>query len=982
MLINCHSFYSLRYGTLQIEELVKLAKRKGYCRLVLSDINNSTGILDFVKIAKENNLKPIAGIEFRRNGELLYIGIAKNNNGFLELNRFLTKHNINKRPIPQRAPIIKDTFIIYPFSTNNIHQELNKNEYIGIRYYELTKIHKIPQLLYNKLVALHPITHSGGKSMELHKHLRAIDNNCLLSQLSENQIAHFSERMPNKKQMQQLYSQEPLLLKHTEKLMNKCSIDFDFKSVKNKKHFTNSIEEDIQLLRRLAYSGMQYRYGRYNISAKTRIDKELKIITQMNFSAYFLITWDIIQYSSKQGYYHVGRGSGANSIVAYCLRITDVDPIDLDLYFERFINPKRSSPPDFDIDYSWLNRDDVQSYIFSKYGKEHTALLGTISTFKGKSIYRELGKVYGLPKQEIDDLIKQPEARRNKHPIAIKIHELASQMVDFPNIRSIHAGGVLITEEPITTYTALDLPPKGFPTTQWDMYIAEENGFEKLDILSQRGIGHIKDSLELIKSNKGLQIDAHQITKFKTDHRVRKLLKSGETIGCFYIESPAMRGLIQKLHCDNYTTLVAASSIIRPGVARSGMMREYIKRYNNPNNFSYLHPIMETQLKETYGVMVYQEDVLKICHHFAGLDLADADVLRRAMSGKTRSKEELNRIVEKFFTNCRKRNYPETIIKEVWRQIESFAGYSFSKAHSASYAVESYQSLFLKAYFPLEFITAVINNFGGFYHTWVYFNEAKRLGAEIMLPNINNSLYLTNIEGKKIYIGFIHLQKLEKALAKAIVKERLKGGKYTALDNFVSRVKIGIESLLILIRVGALRDLEPNKAKLMWEAHSLLNKASKHRWKEPQSLFPYKIKKFKLPTLKDDIIIDAYDEIEIIGFPVSLSYFNLLQTSFRGEIKATELKANIGKTLRLLGQLVTIKYVKTVKKDYMHFATFLDNEGNFFDSVHFPNSVKAYPFRGDGIYLLLGKIVEEFGYASIEVYKMAKMALIENPVGR
>ncbi len=981
MLINCHSYYSLRFGTLPIDKLVALAKEGAYKHLVLTDINNSTGVIDFVKAAKKQQIKPIAGIEFRNKDDLLYIGIAKNNIGFLELNRFLTKHNLSKTELPFRAPSLENVFFIYPLKQLQTVSRLRVNEYIGIRYFEINQLYNISNSIRTKLLALHPITHSGSMSYELHKHLVAINSNCLLSQVKHKRLAHFSERMPNTEQMRQLFSNASFLLDKTEELLEQCSIDFDFKSVKNKQCFTDSEEEDKHLLRQLAYSGMLARYGRYDAIAKERIDKELKIISQMKFSAYFLITWDIIQYSMSKGYYHVGRGSGANSIVAYCLQITDVDPVDLDLYFERFINLKRSSPPDFDIDYSWLERDDVQSYIFNKYDKEHTALLGAISTFKGKSIYRELGKVYGLSKEEIDSLIKYPHLKYNQHDIAMKIHNIAKQMADFPNLRSIHAGGILVSEEPITAYTALDLPPKGFPTTQWDMYVAEDIGFEKLDILSQRGIGHIKDSVKLIKDNKGDIVDTHQVDKFKKDIKVKELLKSGETLGCFYIESPAMRGLIQKLRCDNYLTLVAASSIIRPGVARSGMMREYIKRYNNPSSFSYLHPAMEEQLKETYGVMVYQEDVLKICHHFAGLDLDDADVLRRAMSGKTRSKEELNRIVGKFFSNCRRRNYPDSLIKEVWRQIESFAGYSFSKAHSASYAVESYQSLYLKAYYPLEFITAVINNFGGFYHTWVYFNEAKRLGAKIMLPNINNSLYITNIEGDKIYVGFIHIQNLESSIAKAIVRERNCGGKYLSLDDFVSRVNIGIESLLILIRVGALKEIEPNKAKLMWKAHGILNKSLKYRAVESNSLFPYESRNFKLPKLNEDILVDAYDEIELIGFPISLNYFDLLQTSFRGEIMASQLKDNIGKTVRMLGQLVTIKYVKTIRKHYMHFASFVDDEGDFFDSVHFPDSVKYYPFRGDGIYLLLGKIVEEFGFTSIEVHKMAKMPLVPNPIG-
>ena len=727
---------------------------------------------------------------------------------------------------------------------------------------------------------------------------------------------------------------------------------------------------------------MAIRYGRYSAEAKSRVNKELAIIKQLNFSAYFLITWDIVQYAKSKDYYHVGRGSGANSVVAYCLGIVDVDPIELDLYFERFINPKRSSPPDFDLDFSWKERNDVQSYIFNRYGKNHVALLGTISTFKGKSIYRELAKVYGLPKEETDDLIRYPTAPRNQNNITQKIHKFAALMTDFPNMRSIHAGGVLVSEEPLSYHTALDMPPKGFPTTQWDMYIAEDLGFEKLDILSQRGIGHIKDTVALVKKNQGKQIDFHQVEVFKKDPKVRALLRSGETMGCFYIESPAMRGLIKKLRCDNYLSLVAASSIIRPGVAKSGMMKEYILRYNNPKQVKYLHPIMEQQLKETYGVMVYQEDVLKICHHFAGLDLADADVLRRAMSGKTRSKDELNLIVKKFFTNCRSYGYSEDVTKEVWRQIESFAGYSFSKAHSASYAVESYQSLYLKAYFPLEFMVAVINNFGGFYHTWVYFNEAKRLGAKLHLPSINKSEQLTTIYEKDVYMGFIHIQSLENNMAKLIVGERIEGGDFQNLADFVHRVNPGIESLLLLIRVNAFRFTGKEKNALLWEAHTLLKKIPKSNGVKIRSLFPLISKEFSLPKLESDQIIDAYDEIELLGFPITSSYFDLLTTSFRGEIKAKDLNNYVGKYVRMLSHLVTIKYVKTVRKEYMHFATFMDNEGNLYDSVHFPNSLKHYPFQGNGLYLMYGKVVEEFGYAMLEVYKLARLSIKPNPLDK
>jgi len=675
----------------------------------------------------------------------------------------------------------------------------------------------------------------------------------------------------------------------------------------------------------------------------------------------------------NKGFYHVGRGSGANSIVAYCLKITNVDPIDLNLYFERFINPKRSSPPDFDIDYSWKERDEVINYIFHKYGSEHTALLGTINTFRGKSIVRELGKVYGLPKEEIDSLIENPALETNRNNITDTIFSVGLQIADFPNMRSIHAGGILISEEPITYYTALDMPPKGFPTTQWDMHTSEELGFEKIDILSQRGIGHIKESAEIIMKNRGIDVDIHAIQKFKNDEKLKEFLRNGETKGCFYIESPAMRGLLKKLRCNNYTALVAASSVIRPGVARSGMMKEFIYRFHNCNNIKYIHPVMKEQLEETYGIMVYQEDVIKVCHHFAGLDLSDADVLRRAMSGKYRSKQEMKRIIEKFFSNCHEKGYSEHVTKEVWRQIESFAGYSFSKAHSASYAVESFQSLYLKVYFPLEFIVAVINNFGGFYRTWVYVHEARRMGGNVLLPCINKSNYKTTIYGTDIYLGFIHIMGLEYGLAKSIEVIRNSDGEFSGLADFVTRVNAGLEQTILLIRAEAFRFTGKKKSLLLWEVHMLINK-KKHE--NSIKLFSTPLREFTLPDLVQGTTENAYDEIELFGFPVSISWFDMLETSFRGEISANEMIKSVGKKVRMVGHLVTVKYIKTNKGDWMNFGCFIDMQGNFFDTVHFSQSLKNYPFRGSGTYLLMGKIVEEFGFPSLETEKMAKLPLI------
>lgn len=977
MYLNTHSYYSLRYGTMLIKDIVNQAVSCNVKAFALTDINNTTGIIDFVNACFKSNIQPIAGIEFRNNNTYLYTGIAKNNEGFRELNDFLSHYRLSKKNLPETAPFFENAFVVYPFGRKSLN-ELNENEFTGILPDELRKLFSSEyRSNQHKLLIRKPVTFANTYDYELHRHLRAIDNNILLSQLELFHLAAPDEYMIPTGNLIALYNDYPQIVKTTEKLIEDCSFEFDFRSPKNKRVYSDSKQQDVELLKKLAYKGMIYRYGRDNPEAQKRVQHEIELISKLGFASYFLIAWDIVTYSMNRGIYHVGRGSGANSIVAYCLKITDVEPIELNLYFERFINPKRTSPPGFDIDYSWKDRDKVQDYIFERFGSRYTALLGAISTFQGKSILRELAKTYGLPKSEIDAFIKNPKSETAQNNITQKILFLGHQLTNFPNLRSIHAGGIIVSELPITYFTALDLSPKGYQTTQFDMYIAEGIGFEKFDILSQKGIGHIGECADIVKNNKKIDIDIHNTEILKNDQRVKKQLKKGETIGCLYIESPAMRGLLKKLRCDNYTALVAASSIIRLGVAKSGMMREYINRFHNPKGFSYIHPVMEEQLMETFGVMVYQEDVLKICHHFAGLDLADADVLRRLMSGKPRFKNEFQLIADKFFANCKARGYPEAIIKEVWRQIKSFAGYAFSKAHSASYAVESYQSLYLKAYFPVEFMVAVINNFVGFYHTPVYFNEARGCGADIELPCVNQSNYKTRAIGNKIYTGFIHLKSLEIKIAKAIVNEREENGLYSGLCDFISRVSITLEQLKILIRINAFRFSGKTKSQLLWEAHLLLDKARKSV-KQP-SLFPTPENNFQLPESKQEKLEDAYDEIEFLEFPVTLSYFDLLKTNFRGEIFASQMLQFVGQTVRMVGWLINIKHVWTSKGELMHFGCFIDERGDFFDTVHFSDSLKIYPFRGKGVYLLLGRITSEFDYPGMTVSKMAILPVKADP---
>lgn len=974
MYLNCHTFYSLRYGTISVEELVNQASVLGLKKLALTDINSTSAVFDFVSLCQQVSIEPVIGVEFKNEDELLYVCLAQNHQGFAQINEFRTRHHLSKQPFPIIPPILEQVITIVPFQkrtllTNEIKSRINVK--IGVRLSELNQLYKID---YKDFVLLQPVTFLNKVGFNIHRLLRAIDKNTLLSKLSKSSEAQPDEVFYRPEELYARLKNYPEIITNTEAVLAQCSFEFDYQKPKNKQVYTTSRADDLAFLKKITYDGLVNRYGLENKEAIKRIESELKVISELHFCSYFLITWDIIRYAQSRGYFHIGRGSGANSIVAYCMGITDVDPIELDLYFERFINPSRTSPPDFDIDFSWDERDEIIDYIFKRYGANHVCLLATYVTFKDRSAYRELGKVFGLPKSEIDELVLNLRTASN-HQYTDLILKYGKLIEDFPNYLSIHAGGIMISEEPLSHYTALEPMPKGFPICEFDMYVCEEIGFSKFDVLSQRGLGHIKESVDIIWKNRQVNVDVHAIQKFKNDLRIQEQLRSHETMGCFYIESPAMRQLIWKLRCDNYLTLVAASSIIRPGVASSGMMGAYIRYHHKPSEVVYIHPKMKELLEETYGVMVYQEDVIKVAHHFAGLTLAEADVLRRAMSGKFRSKAEFEKIVQKFHQNCEEKGYEPSVYKEVWRQIESFAGYSFSKAHSASYAVESYQSLYLKTYYPLEFMVAVINNFGGFYRTEFYVHEAKRYGGNIELPEINSSNYTTIIHGNTIFLGFIHIKSLEQKLVNTILEER-KNGHFFSFEHFCKRVPATLEQLIILIRIGVFRSFGEGKKELMWKAHLMVN----GRKLQPTvcDLFEVEESDYTLPTLLHTDLEDAYDEYELLGFPVS-SPFKMLNERIPTQHFAKNLHLGFNKIIEIVGYLITVKPTRTKKGERMAFGYFLDEYGEYFDTVHFPKSYQAYPFRGSGVYHLKGKVTEEFGHFALQVNMMNKLPFMADP---
>ncbi len=976
--MRVHSCFSLGYGILKPEELVAWALQHGHQQLLLTDINHTGSGLAFVRAAQEQGLEPLLGLELRNGLQQVATIIARNNNGFQELNTFLTQHLLAAKPFELPLPPFANCWVWYPFTQHP--KRLQTHEFIAIEAQQILQWQRQKRAFeVHKYVADIPMSFRHKRDHNTHRLLRAISSNCLLSKLPTHAQAPPTERLLSAAHCSTAFAAAPELLANTQALLRNCKISFEFgeAAAPQQPHSIHgSKAADLQRIQELCAEGLNYRYNTITDEIIARIEMEIDVIAEKNYLSYFLITHDFTSYARSKGYFYVGRGSGANSIVAYLLRITDVDPLELDLYFERFINLYRKNPPDFDIDFSWRDRDDVVRYIFERY--PNAAWLCTYSTFQYRACIHELSKVFGLPAGTSKMLSRGKGSLAEFAELGALILRYAKYIEGLPSHLSVHAGGIVISERPLTAFAACFLPPKGYPCTQFSMLEAEDIGLYKFDVLSQRGLGKISEALHIIAQvyPEEKPHDIHNIHFLKQDPQIAKFLKKGWALGCFYVESPAMRMLLIKLQVDNYLALVAASSIIRPGVSQSGMMREYILRHRNPERRQEIHPLLLAIMPDTYGVMVYQEDVIKVAHYLAGLSLAEADVLRRGMSGKFRSRSEFLRVQESFMASCLQRGHAPEFASSIWKQIESFAGYAFSKGHSASYAVESYQSLYLKAHYPLAYLTACINNFGGYYRTEIYVHEARRFGAQVEAPCINEGAYSCVLKEKRLILGFNLVAGLEIQISDKISAARNINGNFIDFEDLLKRVAIPLEQLSILIRVDALRCFKQPRKALLWQAHFYHHKQRYINAK--QELFEVKQKKQHLPELEEHPLEITFEQFELLGFPLCDPFSLLAQPLPSSLISADDFPKYTHQHIHTFGYLVSIKQTKTSKGDTMCFGTFLDPSGDFLDTVHFPQITARYPFCGKGVYRITGKITEEFSYFTLEVATLEKLAFAED----
>jgi len=987
--LHVHSSFSPNWGLHSPQQLCVAARSLGMKRLALTDRNGLYGLPNFIAAAKRNDLIPLVGSELVSNGQRALL-LVQNQTGYINLCRLISAlHNdstfdLADALISHRAGLFilsDDRALLTSLShqdRSGLYVELSPGHALEQSRQLARQLH-LPPVATTRALLLHT------DDYQLHRVLRAIAQNTTLSRLTDADCASPAARFCSAQNLAASLPHCPEALENSVRIAEECKTDWSFNATIFPRCENLVDEEAAAELTNRAHKGALWRYELLDDRVEKRLAKELDLIIRKGFAHYFLVVQELAARSPRT----CGRGSAAASLVAYCLGITHVDPLRYNLFFERFLNEGRQDPPDIDIDFPWDERAAILDFAFTRYGRHRAAMVANQVGFKSRSALREIAKVFGLPAAEIKSVTGrlascwspvQGVQALQKHPLfqGEDLHEdwqtivaLASRLDGQLRHLSQHCGGLVIVPDDMRYYVPVETSAGGRPLIQWEKDQTEAAGLVKIDILGNRSLAVIRDALAAIEQHYGKTIDYPRWQPL-TDDKTRALLCAGNTVGCFYIESPATRQLLQKMWRQQslpsedvlFEHLVMASSIIRPAANR--FIREFIARMRG-KAWHHLHPALTPILDETYGLAVYQEQITQIAMALAGFSASEGDQLRKIISKKDKQ-QRLNDFQQRFIAGGEQQGIDRAVLVQIWEQILSFAGYSFCKPHSASYALVSCKSAWLKANHPAEFMAAVISNGGGYYSTLGYLSEARRLGLVILPPDINHSNYPYRGCGQKLQVGLQQIATLTRQATDRLLQERERYGPFADFADFLGRLpQLGESDILQLIKAGCFDQLEgaDQRPQLIWQ---LLNRQHLSKsddfylFVSPPPVVP------DLPPYKRSVL--RAQELESLALPVSHHPLDLCRTAIAnsGAVPAVSLDRWIGRNITLVGWWVTGKPIRTHEGRPMEFATFEDHSA-LFDATLFPAIYDRFCrlLAQPRPYLIKGVVEVEFGVVSLNV---------------
>lgn len=991
--LHVHTWYSFGRGVSSPDVLATAAAERGFRALAMTDINGVYGALEFQRACERVGIRPILGAHLVTRHQQA-IALAEDHHGWSSLCRAITAiHWDPDLALSAQLAVDRRGLTILSSDTDLLTRLVTLSGPSGL-YAELVPGPERHQVLQIARQLHLPTVVTGGVLMahaEEWQRLRLImaihDNTTLTTGHPSPPRDRWLRPTPD---MARHFPDVPDAVAAATVIAERCQ--YRIPTGRTIAPRVADIDDAQQRLRSLTYEGALRRYGALAPITRERIEHELDIISLKSFADYFLIARDIVQHGPT----HCGRGSVANSIVSYCLGITHVDPLAAGLLFERFLNPARTDPPDIDLDFPWDERDRILAWVFRKYPRPRAAMVSNHNTLRLRGALREVAKVHGRPATEIREVTRRipyfsrgesvhellashPNFRDLKLPkVWPELATMAEALVGTPRHRSLHPGGVVIVPTALTDIVPIEPAAKGLegapdlrlPAIQFEKDGAEEAGLVKIDLLGNRSLAVIRDAIAMVQVNSGVTID-YTTQEAGADPATRELFRSGNTLGVFYTESPASRMLNLKSRADTFDLLVLNTSIIRPAANR--WITLYLERlYGAP--YEPLHPSLRETLAESFGVMVYQEDVVNVAHAFAGLDWARADGLRKALS-KKKPEAHLADSWAAFVKGARALGRDEASIARVWEMILSFAGYSFCKGHSCSYIHVAQQSAYLRAHHPAEFIAAVLANEGGFYRSFAYVAEARRMGVTVLPPDINLSDWRCTGRERELRIGLQFVAGLSSDGATSLVEARASDGPFDSLASLWSRTVLSLADLRLLIKVGACDGIAAgyNRPQMLWMADTTLPRTREAAgWSHlppsssppPPHLRPYSVERRR------------EDAWALLGFctdthPMALHAPTLQRFRL---VRSTDLPRHVGQRVLMAGMYTTGKPVHTATHEPMQFVTFDDGEG-LIETVLFPDiyAERSHVLFDQGPFIFRGIVEESFGAITVTVTHLERV---------
>ena len=1064
--LHVHTEYSLLDGFSRLKKLINRCKELNMDSIAITDHGCMFGVIDFYKEAKKAGIKPIIGCEVytaarslndkdpnydKSQGHLILL--AENMTGYNNLIKMVSKSyvegfyykpRIDMEELRQHSEgiIALSACLAGDVSQALMDRNYEKAKKLTLEYKDIfgennyfleIQDHNLPEQkevnagiirlskeLDIPLVATNDLHYVNKEDSKIHDILMCIQMGKTVNDPNRMRFGSDEFYLKSREEMEEVFPYAIDALDNTVKIAERCNIEFDFNTIHLPNYDVPKGYTTDSYLRELCFSGLKERYDNPSEEVIERLNYELDVIEKMGYVEYFLITWDFINYAKENNIMvGPGRGSAAGSIVAYTLKITDIDPIKYSLLFERFLNPERVSMPDIDIDFCYERREEVIDYVKRKYGEDHVAQIITFGTMGAKAAIRDVGRVLDIPYNKVDKIAKEIpfalgmtiDKALDTNPNLRDLYENDSETREIIDVSkqiegmlrhaSTHAAGVVISKNPIDEYVPLYKHQDAI-TTQFTMTTLEELGLLKMDFLGLRTLTVIRDALDLVEKNYGVKIDFSKMDY--DDPKVYELLSSGNTLGVFQLESAGMRSFMKQLKPDNFEDIVAGISLYRPGPMDS--IPTYIENKNNPDKVTYIHESLRPIMEVTYGCLVYQEQVMQVVRDLGGYSYGRSDLVRRAMGKKKMEVMEEERqyfIYGKKDENgnteikgCIANGISEDIANKIFDDMIDFAKYAFNKSHAAAYGVLSYETAYLKAHYPVEFMAALITSVMGNTDKVVeYIRECNALGIEVLKPDINKSFSKFSVEGNNIRFGLAAVKNVGVNIINNIIKEREINGNFKDFVDLVKRLdskdtnKRVLESL---IKCGAFDDISSNRASLIAGYEKLLDSISMDRKKNVQgqiSLFDAFAKSEEVDQFQEIYTMPKLNEYEereklslekevlgmyVSGHPLS-QYKNTLErnTSIdNGKLNALkedeEAYISLDEKEVIMGGMIINKIIKTTKRnDIMAFLELEDLYGTI-EIIVFPQILQKYSniLYEDNIIYVKGRLsIKEGEHAKI-----------------